>query len=230
MSYLIKKEDSNYGIMIHVPKCAGGSSLRVFENNGYNLTRPNKSYTGHFTLKQTLDILKKDFSIEDISRLKFYIGLRDPISLMESFYKFSIEYPITNHGLKWEHENFERIGIDGYINLFLSNELITNEHNILPYRKLNSYFSLEEYDIDGLNDCEVILYTNVSIEKIIDTFCEDHKKNYNIPITNSTSKKKFSYSEEIKDKLYKSHFGKYDNMFKTLLTDKFYKTTFRYLV
>lgn len=230
MTYLVRKENIDHGVMLHVPKCAGGSSLRVFENNGYNLIRPKKTYIGHFTLKQTLDILKKDFSTEEISRLKFYIGLRDPISWMESFYKFSIEYPIINHGLKWEHENFERIGINGYIDLFLSNDSITNEHNILPYRKLNSYFSLENYNINGLDECEVILYTNKSIKNIIHLFNTDHKKNYDIPITNSTSKRKFTHSEEIKDKLYKAHFGKYNNIFNAILTDGICTTTFKSLV
>ena len=235
MSWIIEKDGNVEGLFIHVPKCGGSSSAKMFRDNGYTLIRPSKEYIGHLTLRETLNIVKKEYSPEQINSWKVYICFRESISWIESFFRYSIEYGPEKHGSVWEHNNFSKIGILQYMkmmtNHILYDEPIAKELNSLLYKRLSSYLSVDEDDAGDFLDMEIVLYTNKSMDKLLKDVVGEQSE-YSVPKINATTPKEYLNEEigydSVKYEYYKEifnhiHYGEYPSIFKKLFDDGIFK-------
>jgi|MDTB01.1.fsa_nt_gb hypothetical protein len=214
MSFLLKQSIFQYnpsGVFVHVPKCAGTTAQGIFKKCGYKLYRKNEEYRAHLTLSETIRILKKSYPLDVIKKMNIYITLREATSWMESFYRYIIEKEPKIHGCTWEYENFKKYGMLKYIEMSLSRERylgqIPIEANELPYRKLSSYISLKDFDINGIENTKVFIFATNSLDSLVENL-SGSKKHFNTGNCNSTSGKKIMLDELGNDYL---KFGKLKN-------------------
>ena len=229
MSFLLSKNKTIRGLFVHVPKCGGTSTIRMFSNMGYELKRPRDEYLGHHTLKYTLSECKEDFSLSEIKDWTIHVSFREPVKWTESFFRYCIEN--DSSGCRWELANFQRIGILEYIDMMrdsiLNDKELPSGTSPLPYRKLSSYVSVDPSEIEGLEDVKVVMHTNSSISNLISYL--NPKISNPGPKENTTSGRSYllealngdteKYDEYAK-MLYDLHYDDYRDIFDSLFENK----------
>ena len=247
MTFLIQKNGVNHGLFIHIPKCAGNSAQKIFIDQGYTMIRPSNKYLGHYKLDYSLMTSRKYFGIDEMKSWKIYIQLREPIEWAISSYKYYTIVSPSIHGHKWEHENLEMKGFHWYIETMLSHvgkgvpipkDCIDRNHKSHAWHKLDSFFSLCNQDLDGLEDLEVIFTTNKSMDKLANMLSQDDE-NYCIPMKNVTpinNSDTLSLFDDIKvyemykKALYNAHFSDHLGIMHELFKDGMYISKLRNLV
>ena len=234
MTFVIQKNNDIHGLFIHIPKCGGNSTYQLFSDQGYKLVRPNNDYLGHYKLNYSLDISKKYYGIDEMRNWKIYIQIREPIDWVESSYRYLINVPVSVHGHRWEHENFEKKGILWYVDNMLKHivngdqvpeEAVDPNHNSHAWHKLDSFLSLRQKDAEGLEDLDVAIVTNKSMSKLVNLLSPVDNEKYEIPWKNKTERENNilealsgdmeSYNR-YKTELYNAHFSNHLNMMNEL--------------
>ena len=245
MTFVIQKNNDIHGLFIHIPKCGGRSTIKLFEENSYQMTRPfGWTYFGHYKLNYSLRVSRKHYPLEKMKNWKIYIPLRDPIDWMESNYRYYTEVPLMEHALKWEHENLKKMGIIKYMDTMM--DCILNGTDLPSdspkkgngingceaWRSMEDYFTLSENDVTGLENVEVIMWTNKTMNKLLDVINPDHKNTYSVPWVNKTIKKNnildetsnnTNLFEEYKEKIYNANLRHHLDKMNTLFNSGIYR-------
>jgi hypothetical protein len=233
MPYLISRVKEKIGFFVHVPKCAGTSTIDFLNKIGCNVHIPSKKYQGHFTLKKTLEICRSDFNEQEIRKFKFLVNIRDAMDWVQSFYRYLLDYPPGSSGCPWEHNNLGKLGVLEYatqmIN-FIQNDNISleKEKNHLAWSKLDSYLTVTRDTISGIEDADVIVFTGENINKIPKSIGINSAENISVPVLNTTDKRnvfleeldgdheKFKYYEKL---LHDVHFSDHPKSVKKVLNE-----------
>lgn len=119
MSWIVEKKNKfssnhfhNKFILISMPKCGGYSLEKLFQQNGYNLSRPKGlNLTGHLTFVDTY-LRIKDSQFSDIKN--YLIPIREATSWRKSFYQY-VKHQPQDSGMYFLSEIFKKITFEEYI-------------------------------------------------------------------------------------------------------------------
>lgn len=212
MSWLVKKKLKaasntfpNEFVLISTPKSGGYTIEKIFELNGYRISRPKGlSFIGHYTFLDTYSRLKNS----RYSKIKNYlIPVRETISWRLSYYQY-VKHQPTDSGMRYLSDLFKNITFEEYIENLVdgkfSNLNANNNLAVIPRGSFLTNNLTKEIFIDDVN---------IFIYDMTNGFSKLFKNYFNINLENEfkENQSKVQESLNINDEL-KNRLLKFDNI------------------
>jgi hypothetical protein len=163
MSWIVKNQSKlnhpdfpDEFVLISMPKSGGYSIEKLFETNGYKLSRPKGlNLIGHYTFLDTYLRLKNSH----YSYLKDYlIPIRETIKWRKSYYQYVKHQPVDS-GMYYLSEIFKNFTFEDYVKKLVEgsfNKL--NSINNLAVIPKSSFLTNNLYDKSFVTDVNVYVY------------------------------------------------------------------------
>ena len=163
-------KSSDFGIFVHVPKCAGSSIQDYLSQFGLNLFRPYPSMNHHRSFSESLSYIdrlgkKPKFSI---------IPWRHPLEWRLSIFNYAIKENPDISFMPLENALFSKIGFNKYIDILLgisNSSLPKLSRSELPWSTLWSWL-VQPFFNELMPDTVYLVNSSFPVQFSIKTICE----------------------------------------------------------